>query len=317
MTHFQPLSTAMRSMIRPLLLLLALWSGASMAGDAARTKYPIVLVHGFTGFERILGVEYFFRIPDALRREGATVYIARVNPAQTTEYRGEELLRQMTEWAARDGVRKFHLMGHSHGGPTVRYAANVAPHLVASASSIAGAHLGTPVADPGGLLNLPLGLSEATITPIQRLLAWLTGSPNPRDASVAAAVTSLSTPGAADFNRRFPAGAPTTPCGQGPERSLVGGHEIRWYSYSGVGRITNPFDPSDALLVATGLPMLGEDNDGAVPRCSSRWGKVIRDNYPWNHLDEINQVLGLVGFFAPSPVAFYVQHSNRLKQAGL
>ena len=30
-----------------------------------------------------------------------------------------------------------------------------------------------------------------------------------------------------------------------------------------------------------------------------------------------DQVLGLVGFFAPSPVAFYVQHSNRLKQAGL
>jgi triacylglycerol lipase len=44
---------------------------------------------------------------------------------------------------------------------------------------------------------------------------------------------------------------------------------------------------------------------------------VIRDDYPWNHLDEINQVLGLIGPFAPHPVALYVAHANRLKLAGL
>jgi len=107
----------MRYLAALLLLMSSLVPSLSWAGDAARTRYPLVLVHGFTGFERILGVEYFFRIPEALRREGATVYIARVNPAQTTEYRGEELLQQLQQWAARDGVRKFHLMGHSHGGP--------------------------------------------------------------------------------------------------------------------------------------------------------------------------------------------------------
>ncbi|TBO32811.1 hypothetical protein EYS42_06465 [Aquabacterium lacunae] len=60
-----------------------------------------MLVHSFTGFENVLGVDYFCRIPEALRREGATVDIARVNPAQTTEFRGEELVQQLQQWAAR------------------------------------------------------------------------------------------------------------------------------------------------------------------------------------------------------------------------
>lgn len=305
-------------MRRLIALLLGLFvCVSSWAGDAARMRYPIVLVHGFTGFDSILGVDYFFRIPEALRQTGAQVYIARVNPAQTTEFRGEELVRQLKEWSARDGVIRFNLLGHSHGGPTVRYAASVVPHMVASASSLAGAHQGTPLFDPGGLLNQAGGLSSLAITPAMKLLGYLTGTPSPDSASVAAAITSLSTEGAARFNARFPAGGPTTPCGQGPETASVNGYPIRWYSYSGTRQVTNLLDPSDALLKLGSLYMQGEENDGAVTRCSSRWGRVIRDDYPWNHLDEINQVLGLVGPFAPSPVAFYIAHASRLKLAGL
>lgn len=299
------------------LLLFSLMSTLAAAGDAARMRHPIVLVHGFTGFERILGVEYFYGIPEALRREGATVYIARVNPAQTTEFRGEELVQQLKQWAARDGVTRFNLLGHSHGGPTVRYAANVVPHMVASASSLAGAHQGAPLFDQGAALNLPGGLSSLVVTPAMKLLGYLTGTPSPDSASVAAAATSLSAEGAARFNARFPAGGPLTPCGQGPEKAAVAGHDIRWYSYSGTRQVTNLLDPSDALLKVASVYMMGQENDGAVSRCSSRWGRVIRDNYPWNHLDEINQVLSLIGPFAPSPVAFYIAHANRLKVAGL
>ena len=72
-----------------------------------------------------------------------------------------------------------------------------------------------------------------------------------------------------------------------------------------------------AMLAYTGDYFKGEANDGLVGRCSSRWGKVIKDNYTWNHLDEINQVLGTIGKDSPDPVAFYVQHANRLKWAFL
>lgn len=45
--------------------------------------------------------------------------------------------------------------------------------------------------------------------------------------------------------------------------------------------------------------------------------KTIRDNYYWNHLDEVNQLLGMKDIFAPDPVDVYRQHANRLKLQGL
>jgi len=58
-------------------------------------------------------------------------------------------------------------------------------------------------------------------------------------------------------------------------------------------------------------------NDGLVATCSSHLGKVIRDDYFLNHLDTVNQVLGMTNFFATDPVEIFVDHANRLKTAGL
>jgi triacylglycerol lipase len=44
---------------------------------------------------------------------------------------------------------------------------------------------------------------------------------------------------------------------------------------------------------------------------------VIRDNYRMNHLDEVNQFIGLTSLFETSPVTVYRQQANRLKNAGL
>ena len=40
-------------------------------------------------------------------------------------------------------------------------------------------------------------------------------------------------------------------------------------------------------------------------------------DYRQNHLDEVNQVLGLRDWFSTDPVTLYRQHANRLKVAGL
>ncbi len=103
----------------------------------------------------------------------------------------------------------------------------------------------------------------------------------------------------------------------GPDKATISGNSIRFYSFSGTSVKTNAWDVSDAILAYTGDYFKGEANDGLVSRCSSHWGKVIKDNYTWNHLDEINQVLGTIGKGSPDPVAFYVQHANRLKWAFL
>ena len=282
-----------------------------------QTKYPIVLVHGFLGFNSILGIEYFYDIPETLRAQGATVYIASVNPSQTTAYRGEELLQEMQQWAAANNIKKFNLIGHSHGGPTARYVAGVAPQLVASVTSVGGVNFGTPVADDV-LANTQAGSGfDQLATGGLALIAWLSGNTTYSQTSLMAALNSLSTAGSLAFNAQYPAGAPTSTCGSGPEVASVNGQAIRWYSVGGTSVSTNGLDPSDLILEGAALYFKGAASDGLVGRCSSHWGLVLRDNYPWNHLDEINQVFGLIGSNAPSPVAFYQAQVNRLKLAGL
>ena len=58
-------------------------------------------------------------------------------------------------------------------------------------------------------------------------------------------------------------------------------------------------------------------NDGLVSTCSMALGKVIRVDYGMNHMDEVNQTLGLVNIFETNPVQLYRQHANRLKLAGV
>lgn len=127
-------------MIRQLMLLLLLLPGLALADS--HTRYPIVLVHGLFGFDKLMGVDYFYGIPQAMTRDGATVYVAQVSATNSSEARGEQLLSQVQQVLAITGAEKVNLIGHSHGGPTVRYVASVAPELVASATSVGGGEPG-------------------------------------------------------------------------------------------------------------------------------------------------------------------------------
>lgn len=62
----------------------------------------------------------------------------------------------------------------------------------------------------GAVVN---GIMQLVTTVYNGLLEMLNGKDLPRDPM--GTLYSLSTPGAAEFNARFPAGVPTTACGQG------------------------------------------------------------------------------------------------------
>lgn len=296
-----------------LVLLPGLLLASAQAATTAQTRYPIVLVHGLFGFDSLFGVDYFYGIPDALRRDGAQVYVAQVSAANSTEVRGEQLLSQVRQILALTGASKVNLIGHSHGGPTIRYVAGVAPQLVASATSVAGVNRGSKVADllrgtlPAGSVSESI-LNGATKAFVALINLGSGGSGLPQ--MPVAALNSLTTAGSADFNRRFPHGIPSG-CGSGAE--LVNG--VRYYSWTGTRTLTNLLDPTDAALATLGL-VFGEANDGLVSACSSRLGKHLGD-YSQNHLDEVNQMLGLRDWFSVDPVTLYRQHAARLKQAGL
>ena len=283
------------------------------AGTYAETKYPIVLVHGLFGFDSLLGVDYFYGIPGNLRANGAKVFVAEVSAANSTEMRGEQLLAQVNTVLALTGASKVNLIGHSHGGPTVRYVAGVAPGKVASVTSIGGVNKGSRVAD---LLRhaLPAGsfteaIVASTANALASVISALSGATAPQ--SSVAALNSLSTTGAAAFNQKFPQALPAD-CGHGAE--LVNG--VRYFSWTGVRRLTNVLDISDGPLGVLGLQHNGQANDGLVSACSARLGRSLGD-YAQNHLDEVNQVIGFTDLFSVSPVALYREHANRLKLLGL
>lgn len=293
----------------------ALLIGANAHANSGytQTRYPIVLVHGLFGFDSFLGIDYFYGIPSALTQDGARVFVAQVSAANSTEVRGEQLLAQVKNIMAITGAAKVNLIGHSHGGPTIRYVAGVAPQLVASVTSIGGVNKGAPVAD---ILRhvAPAGTyTEAFVNTITKAFVALInlgsgGTSLPQMPT--AALTSLSTAGSLDFNRRFPQALPSD-CGNGAE--LVNG--VRYYSWAGTQPLTNVFDITDAALGVLSLAQSGA-NDGLVSACSSRLGKHLGD-YRQNHLDEVNQVLGLRDVFSTNPVTLYRQHANRLKLLGL
>lgn len=288
---------------------------ATWADTYTQTRYPIVLVHGLLGFDALGPVQYFYGVPADLRAGGAVVYTASVSQSNSTEVRGEQLLRELQTLKARYGHARFNLVGHSHGGNTIRYVAAVAPELVASVTTMGTPHQGSKVADAVAAITGTTGTTgavAAVVNGLSSVIATLSGSSgNPQDAL--ASLKSLSTAGAADFNRRFPQGAPTSACGSGP--AVVNG--VRYYSMGGTSVATHLLDVSDGLLVASSVFFGLEANDGLVSRCSNHWGQVLRDNYGWNHIDEINHVFGLRGLFSSDPVSVYRAHANRLKGLGL
>lgn len=281
----------------------------SWALGYTQTKYPIVLVHGLFGFDKIGPVEYFYGIPSALRSGGASVYLTSVSAANSTEVRGEQLLYQVKQIVAATGKGKVNLIGHSHGGPTSRYVASVRPDLVASVSSVAGVNKGSRVADIA--LGLVPGVTSTLANAVAGFINFMSGGSGlPQNGR--AALQSLSTAGTAAFNQRHPQGLPTSACGEGAP--VVNG--VHYFSWSGGRTWTNALDALDPIFLATGLAM-GEKNDGLVASCKSRLGRVIRDDYGMNHADEVNQLIGIVNLFETSPVTVFRQQANRLQALGL
>jgi triacylglycerol lipase len=283
--------------------------------NAYKTKYPIVLVHGVSGFSDILGVDYFYGVKDALRERGAKVYAPNVTAWHDAYERGEDLIAALEDLRAATGAQKFNLMGHSLGGPTVRYAAGVRPDLVASVTTINAVNFGSDFADAArGLVPVGGGLEaliEGSLNLLGDVIDLLSGNPEYAQDAMAS-VTFMTSEGANQFNALFPDGKPTSRCGEGA--SKVNG--IRYYSWGGDATFTNALDISDAFLMFTGAAINGA-NDGLVERCDQHWGDVIGSRYNMNHVDVMNHIFGIHHLFETDPLTLYKNQAVRLKSAGL
>jgi triacylglycerol lipase len=283
------------------------------------TQYPIVLVHGVSGFDKVLGlVEYFQGIPSALRGGNAVVYTPNLTAWDTAQARGEQLLDYIENTVLPEtGATKVHLVGHSLGSPTSRYVAGVEPDLVSSVTSINGINYGSGFADWGidNIVGGPLeGIAEDLINLTGNVLDALAGNPEYSNDALAS-IKFMSTEGALAFTEQFSDGEPSSYCGQGA--NLVNG--VHYYSWGSTGTFTNVLDISDPLMALfdTLGYYNGEASDGLVAKCSQHWGENIRDDYAMNHLDATNMLFGLHSLLDTNPKTLYKNHADRFRGMGL
>ncbi|WLG21372.1 triacylglycerol lipase [Pseudomonas sp. FP1154] len=288
----------------------------------ATTQFPILLVHGLFGFDRVGGFELFHGIKQALRAAGARVFIPYLSATHSNEARGEQLLAQIDRILSGTGATRVNLIGHSQGALAARYAGAVAPDRVASVTSVSGPNHGSELIDflykaltPG---RLPEHVADKVATLFADFISLLGGQAQLPHAAIAA-LTALTTEGVGAFNDKYPQGLPKHWGGNGAQR--VNG--VRYYSWSGTlpdseNGACNAMDPLQGFCRAFSEYFITEagQNDGLVGRFSSHLGKVIRSDYPLDHMDAINQTAGC-SRKGTDPVELYVRHAERLRKAGL
>ncbi len=319
-----------RQILTLISILMLSWASQSHAGwfsdlfdnNKAKTKHPIMLVPGIFAFDTIAGVDYWYKIPSSLEDDGAKVHVAKINAFDSSAMRGETLIDQLDaiKASSNGSITKFNLMGHSQGGMTSRYVMNVRPDLVASVTTMATPHSGSPLADMVTDIAPPSSVQGVLFEVFANAVGDLVNlmSDNKKDDSdIYAMLGEFNAAGAAQFNATFPAGLPSSRCGEGASQVNIAGHNIKLYSWGGTGHLTGGVDISDPLFAITGLAFNGEGNDGVTGQCSSHFGRVLRDDYFMNHLDINNHVLGLVSLFETNPKTVFKNHAKRLKSAGL
>lgn len=295
------------------ILLVSLMSLGAAQAQYTKTKYPIVLVHGLSGWDSVGGViDYFHTVPYNLRRSGAKVYVASVSAFNSSEKRGE----QLADYLMTLPEDKFNLIGHSQGSPTSRVAASLIPHKVASVTSVNGANQGSKVADVAkGILpaGLPRNVAAQIANSAGAVINFLSNNQNTQDAL--GALDTLSTEGSQNLNNALGNKGISSSCRSLNENVNIDGHNIKMFSWSGTSPVTNIFDITDGPIGITSLAFGFERNDGLVSECSSKLGRVIYSRYHMNHIDGVNHLFGIRGW--TNPVTLYRSHANRLKGKGL
>lgn len=275
----------------------------SMRPDGATglgPPYPIVLAHGFFGFEDFAGIDfitYFYGVKAELAARGETlVFTPAVDPFNDSDARGAELLAHVERIVAETGAAKVNLIGHSQGGLDARWVAHTRPDLVASVTTFATPHRGTPIADVVlGVVEDPQArdLADRLVRLIGAELYDAAGE----ETSVFASLRQFSTAGIDDFNTRI-TNAPGI-----PYYSITG----RTDRHDGtpdcdvadqplfVSRYRRTLDPVEPLLDIPEQIVDGGSadiaNDGLVRVRDARWGRFL-GCVPADHFDEIGQLFG-------------------------
>jgi triacylglycerol lipase len=280
-------------------------SHASVAGSGGAgggglgPPYPVVLAHGFFGFEAFAGAEfatYFYEVKEHLAASGEIVHTPAVDPFNDSDDRGAQLLAHVEAILAETGHAKVNLIGHSQGGLDARVVASLRPDLVASVITVATPHHGTPIAD------LALGATGPVSKDVVDWIVKVVGAPLydaiGRETSLAEALYLFSKDGIAAFNDHHPnrPGVLYASITGRTDESYGGDDCIPDVDLPFVSQWASTKDPTDPAFALAEAILDGDlagtiPNDGLVRVADARWGEFW-GCIPADHLDEVGQLFG-------------------------
>jgi triacylglycerol lipase len=248
-----------------------------------KTRHPVVLAHGYFGFDAIgpkgIRREYFRGVRDRLVSLGYDVYVVRMSPAAGVAHRAEQLAEQVKRIAA----ERVNIIAHSMGGIDARYAiARLGlDERVASLTTIGTPHRGTPIADQSAQV-----LGER----VRRILGAVGANVD--------GLYDLTTHRMTAFNE-----------------AVMDSPDVVYSSI--VGAVSPAHVEQNAFLVPGHAYLLRKvgPNDGMVPAESQKWGSVLAEV----DADHWAQIGWSRGFDARSFDArsFYVMLAEHLAKRGL
>lgn len=121
---------------------------ARLSEQICKTKYPLVLVHGVF-FRDSKYINYWGRIPESLKLNGAEVYYGNHQSALSVADSAAELVERIKKILEKTGAEKVNVIAHSKGGLDTRCAIHTlgADKYIASLTTINTPHRGCEFAD--------------------------------------------------------------------------------------------------------------------------------------------------------------------------
>jgi len=282
-----------------------------------QTKHPILIVPGVIAYDNIqflfLNNEYFYGVADAIG-ENSDQYVSNLSlhPWKDTVPRGEDLALEILTLMANGEIPadgKVNLLAHSHGSTTARVATKLLADAfgsdgkVASLTTVAGPHYGTPTADGANIAMTEWGwqgdLLELTLVPMFEFIgdavAYLSGHPeySEEGMNLLEVLEDFTQDGMYEFNTAYPSvGLPTggkywltnidDPTVDVDDPTLAYGNGI-YDDYAASALVDYNVEQTDgsivnqSLVIGDGLGNVRDINDGDAVQYYSFGG-----NGPWN-----------------------------------
>ncbi len=298
-------------------------------GHAGGAPYPIVLMHGMSGFDQLkepIGISYFNGVVEDLAAHGEPlVFVTEAPPFDTSEARAAAIAPQIEAILKQTGKAKVNLVGHSQGGMDARVLASpnglALGDEIASVTTIATPHQGSLVADLvlGLLQNVPPEMVDQVTSAFLQLLEK-TAYDLQNDPHLRAQTTELSQQYMqSTFNPKYVDDPQVVYASYGGRTNLEAGTQ----DCEGAAYADDPtkLDAAQPGLSVTAQFLQGSTmitNDGLVTVASARWGTFLQC-VPADHLKEVGQIAQngadpLSGF---DHLAFFRAVVSRIRAQGL